>query len=510
MQFKPNTSSTRSEENFKELCYACRVGDVENADKLVSSGVNLNAVDDFDNSPLFLASLCGHEDVVQLLLRRGAVCDRDRYEGARCIYGALTDRIRNILLRYDISKAVDIKQPFATHLSSMFVDSILDCTDFVFKFYDGTEISVNRFMLASRSAYFARKFKKSWREKRYILLPETTSSLAMYNILKFIYLVPVLHEINHKDYGMMRQFASKLQFENIIEFMDRMQHIVDPSEKSSLINEYQQEFNSIARKQLGLFVQEQIFEKRILLHGEISELNLFEKRVDPPYFDIIIKVESSCGNTFLYLCHKYILLRAEYFKRMLLSSFEESYCKLPIITLPTDNCQVAETILSYLYYDSMDISWDIALDVLLASDFLLTDRLKTMAAVSITQSKEFLSVYPIFDVLYVAWDTGMERLEHYAAKIIAGEIDRYIFDPRLQEAIERSSKRIKIRQDTDTIELVDDIRFYLLQKHDLQDDDLEMFETEQDSEFLEKSGLSCYKKDSELLDQLLVAIGFDI
>lgn len=108
--------------NFEELCYSCRTGDMDNVDRLISTGVNVNSVDKFDNSPLFLASLCGHEGVVKLLLQRGAVCDRDRYEGARCIYGALNDSIRDILLSYDISKAVDVKQPFATHISSIYND----------------------------------------------------------------------------------------------------------------------------------------------------------------------------------------------------------------------------------------------------------------------------------------------------------------------------------------------------------------------------------------------------
>lgn len=107
------------EKRFNELCYACRIGDTDNVDRLASTGVNLNSVDEFDNSPLFLASLCGHEEVVKLLLKRGAVCDRDRYEGARCVYGALTDSIRDILLKYDISKAVDVNQPFVMHISSL-------------------------------------------------------------------------------------------------------------------------------------------------------------------------------------------------------------------------------------------------------------------------------------------------------------------------------------------------------------------------------------------------------
>jgi len=67
---------------FAELCDACRRGDLDAVDSLVTSyGVNINAIDAFDYSPLILASLCGHEEVVKYLLDKGAICDRDTFQG---------------------------------------------------------------------------------------------------------------------------------------------------------------------------------------------------------------------------------------------------------------------------------------------------------------------------------------------------------------------------------------------------------------------------------------------
>ena len=145
------------DKNFEELCYSCRTGDMDNVDRLISTGVNVNSVDKFDNSPLFLASLCGHEAVVKLLLQRGAVCDRDRYEGARCIYGALTDTIRDTLLSYDISKAVDVKQPFATHISSMYNDEGFLKRDITFRVSNGKLFTAHKFLLCARSEILAEK-----------------------------------------------------------------------------------------------------------------------------------------------------------------------------------------------------------------------------------------------------------------------------------------------------------------------------------------------------------------
>src|ERR1700712_3768515 len=65
------------------------------------------------------ASLCGHFEVVQLLLEAGALCERDTFQGERCLYNALTNRIRNLLLQYDYSKSTDPLQPLASHITSL-------------------------------------------------------------------------------------------------------------------------------------------------------------------------------------------------------------------------------------------------------------------------------------------------------------------------------------------------------------------------------------------------------
>lgn len=507
--------SVELDKNFLELCYACRIGDVENADILISSGANVNGVDEFDNSPLFLASLCGHEDVVNLLLRRGAVCDRDRYEGARCIYGALTDSIRNILLKFDISKAVDVKQPFASHLSSLLNEESLSIASFDFVFiFDGEEyIHAHKFMLVARSAYFKKKFEGPWAHLTRKVMPEGSNVEAFKLILKFIYLVPILHELKPKHLKAVRQLGKKLCLSDFLKYLDMVDHVSDPSEKATLMTEFQYKFNTDSRTQLEAFVHEKIFSNRVEVGGLTDhKIRLLLGQSDNKSFgDTILIVPTADGREFAYLCHKAILIRSTLFKTMFSSLFLEAEAELPIVALPGPvSCEVAEVVLSYLYYDSTDIPWEITLDVLSVSDYLLTDRLKTMAAVTITQSEEFLKKYSVFDVLHAAWSCSIERLEHHAAKVIAYDMERYIDDDLLKSAIIESSQRIKSRQDTDTIELVDDIRFYLLQKHDLQPDILELLDSEEDIDFLEKSGLLEYKRDIEIFDSLLQGLGFDV
>ena len=47
----------------------------------------------------YYACLCGHAELVEYLLEAGARCEANTFDGERCLYGALTDDIRRVLLR---------------------------------------------------------------------------------------------------------------------------------------------------------------------------------------------------------------------------------------------------------------------------------------------------------------------------------------------------------------------------------------------------------------------------
>lgn len=44
-------------EGFSKLCLACRTGDLKSCQELITDGVNINAHDQFDYTPLILVSL---------------------------------------------------------------------------------------------------------------------------------------------------------------------------------------------------------------------------------------------------------------------------------------------------------------------------------------------------------------------------------------------------------------------------------------------------------------------
>lgn len=509
-----------SKQNFEALCYACRTGDAENADRLISTGVNINQVDKFDNSPLFLASLCGHENVVRLLLERGAICDRDRHEGARCIYGALTDSIRDILLSYDISKAFDTNQPFATHISSLLNDDELQTSDMQVTCGEGIGHNVHKFMLSARSPTLASMISQPESDKDNILQIECPSdTLSIF--LKFLYLMPILHEMKPADFASLIKLADSFNLNLLREFLDKARHMTDPVEKSSLMISYQYKFTELARKQLKDFVHDHIINGYLETGSEsVVPITSTSSTTDIKSFpDMYLKVNDPQGSTRVYPCHMAMLSRADFFKHMLFNDMKEGeeYLNrenktqseprdnIPLcISLPSCSHEVGEIIINYLYFDSTDIPSSLAIDVLRVADYILADRLKNLCAAVITQSAHLLDTNSIFDILQLAWDTGVERLEQFSAKYIAENIRSFDSYSRLETAIKDSSKRISERQQTDTIELVADIRFYILQKYDLDPDDLSLLESEADDlEFLRSIGLLDYKTDMSIIESLL-------
>jgi len=149
--------------------------------------------------------------------------------------------------------------------------------------------------------------------------------------------------------------------------------------------------------------------------------------------------------------------------------------------------EVLEIILTFLYTEKADFPLHIALDVLTASDMLFIEKLKQRAALLIStlgngnasvvesenprgeiQSEDIIDIY---DVVRAGWDTRVHRLEEFGARFIAYRLERYIDEPEFKALVRDSAARIQARQETDTVELVDDIRYYLSERFRLRFED---------------------------------------
>jgi hypothetical protein len=190
----------------------------------------------------------------------------------------------------------------------------------------------------------------------------------------------------------------------------------------------------------------------------------------------------------LFPAHRAMLLRSEVFATMFASPFREGQSSSHLQIVPVDcSPAVLEIILKFLYTEAADFPLSIALDVLTAADMLFIDKLKQRAALLIstlgnggasvveaenprgeTAAEEILDIY---EVVRAGWDTRVHRLEEFGARYMAYRLERYIDEPEFKDLVKESAARIQGRQETDTVELVDDIRYYLSERFRLRFED---------------------------------------
>uniref|UniRef100_A0A7S2ZNT2 BTB domain-containing protein n=2 Tax=Rhodosorus marinus TaxID=101924 RepID=A0A7S2ZNT2_9RHOD len=108
--------------SFTELCHRCREGDLPAVKDAILSGININARDVWDATPLYYACLTGRSDIVRFLLEAGAVCDVDTFDGERCFYAALNLQVRTLLQTYGDRVLVSHDNRFYRFISSLRVD----------------------------------------------------------------------------------------------------------------------------------------------------------------------------------------------------------------------------------------------------------------------------------------------------------------------------------------------------------------------------------------------------
>lgn len=174
----------------------------------------------------------------------------------------------------------------------------------------------------------------------------------------------------------------------------------------------------------------------------------------------------------LFPVHRAMLIRSEFFRIMFSSPFREAQPSALLQIIPVDcSPEVLEIVLTFLYTEKSDFPLENAIDVLFAADLLLIEKLKIRAAVVIStlgngsmrdnhlkpglpiEEHELINIY---DVLRAGWLTRVPRLEEFAARYFAYRLEVYIEEEEFAEVIQESAGRIHGRQETDSIELLDE------------------------------------------------------
>ncbi|KAI0874042.1 BTB/POZ domain-containing protein [Hypoxylon argillaceum] len=500
-----------SSKEFNELLEACRRGDLKRTQELISAGVNLNGKDKFDYTPLILASLCGHYTLVELLLESGALAERDTFQGERCIYNALNNKIRNLLLRYDYSKSTDPLQPWAAHITSLFARRVPKTSDITLM--EGAEIfELHKFILSARSPYFENKLREApdtatWK------LPLSKPVESFRIVLRYLYLGDVPREIvgprsNHTEEEVLTGID---KISRQLEIPKLWETILSEQDRRLVRQRHQDEVNRAHQQVNDFFKQEVIGHKMIVDTRQVSEMKWVPG--NSTFADCLLRADEGVGvNTHqeeeqelnpilglpnatskhekahLYPVHKAMLIRSPYFETMFSSGFMEAQESQHLHIIKVDcSPRVLEIILGFLYTEQVECPLELALDLLYASDMLLLDKLKSKAAVLISSlgsgnnnllidrthggdDEVDIEIEPInvYDVIHAAWELRVQRLETFAARYLAYRLEDYIDEKEFAELIQESATRVKNREETDTIELLDDIRYYLDERFKLR------------------------------------------
>ncbi|KAI5860700.1 hypothetical protein GGS23DRAFT_599220 [Durotheca rogersii] len=508
---------------FDDLLQACRRGDLKRTQELISAGVNINGKDNFDYTPLIIASLCGHYELVELLLESGALAERDTFQGERCIYNALNDKIRNLLLRYDYSKSTDPLQPWAAHISTLLSRDIPRTYD-ITMMTTSEPFELHKFLLSARSPYFQKKLAEAPDSENW-KLPQAIPAESFRVVTRYLYLGDIPRDLVDSRSGATEDevLTGIDKVSKQLEIDQLWEAILAGQDRRLARQRHQDEVNR-AQRQIQSFFQDKVLGHKMAVdtrkvhevkwsHGNSifadcllradeggDEEGDIEKQEDnangipigpfsePQKNNTVRKARKSV----LYPVHKAMLIRSPYFETMFSSQFLEAQASAHLHIIKVDcSPEILEIILTFLYTEKVEFPLELGLDLLYASDMLLLDKVKTKAAALIStlgsgnnsilvdrthvQEGEVVEVevepINIYDVIHAAWDLRVQRLEEFAARYIAYRLEDYIDEEEFTELIHKSASRLKTREETDTIELLDDIRYYLSERFRLRFED---------------------------------------
>ena len=430
----------------------------------------------------------------------------------------MNDRIRKLLLSYDYSKSTDPLQPLAAHITSLLAREQPQTSDL--SVITASEVfNLHKFILSARSPYFHKKLSAipdtaNWK------IPAAIPPQAFDIAIRYIYLGEIPRDITggpgtgFTEDEVLEGIDKISKHLEIRSLWDSILQIDD----RRLARQHRQDEVSRGRGQIESWFRGNVLKHKIVTDTTKAG-DIRWDRHNGIYADVLLKADQpsyleeanvinegtntlpvrdttgtfngipvgptshvsrspsrtrAARKSVLFPVHRAMLLRSDFFLAMFSSHFKEAQSTEHLQIIPIDcSPDVLEAVLLFLYTEKADIPLDIAVDVLFAADLLLIDKLKQRAAVAIsTLGNGSVSQVPpqlnpdlrepepevidIYDVIRAGWLTRVPRLEEFAARYFAYRLEIYIDEEDFADLIRESAGRITGRQETDSIELIDE------------------------------------------------------
>ncbi|XP_075524780.1 ankyrin repeat and BTB/POZ domain-containing protein 1-like isoform X2 [Dermacentor variabilis] len=413
--------------NTLELFLSCRKGDLARVKYLIEEQESeLNVRDRWDGTPLYYACLCGHKDVVEYLLSQGARCVANTFDGERCLYASLNLEIRDLLRDRKVITSSTMRRDAYDEFLRRCLEDVEHC-DVTFS-VQGETVPAHRCVLAARCEFFQRSLVKKWAGRQLIPVTHHSVDASVFRIV-MQYLYTGRLEMQAKQFESFSELASRCRLTSLVADVKE--------ELAQVLNQGNQRSH----------------------HSPESEAILLEpthyrEQLQRDFATLPIELASE-----VFLCN-----RSEYFRALLEDHFTEasrpsSGWQFPVIELQQVTPDVFSCILHHIYSGMDDmLSADNVWEVLCAADVYLLPDLKRQCGASIAR---MLDVESVCNTLRASRLFHLPRLENQCIEFMAKHLAKVIELPEFHEVIREDAKDVKLRQETDSITVIDDIRYYI-------------------------------------------------
>eukprot|EP00092_Neocalanus_flemingeri_P056552 GFUD01067064.1.p1 GENE.GFUD01067064.1~~GFUD01067064.1.p1 ORF type:complete len:501 (+),score=170.32 GFUD01067064.1:80-1504(+) len=442
-----------------EMFQSCRRGDLEQVIYLTEhKEVELNIRDIWDSTPLYYACLCGHLELVKYLLTKGAICDSNTFDGERCVYGALTDSIRKLLLDHKMLTPMTMRrEAYTEFLRRLLQDE--KSKDITFCIH-GELISAHKCILSTRSAVLRQMFEGRWRNKREVNIHHRlVSAQAFKQMLEWLYTGQVKVDVKDvSDFAKLIKHCKLTQLQTELDQAFKKADSFVLSKRGAEIStlyldsklsqeELQQDFGVLAQQAFPV-------ELRAWNGMELPGM----PKVEQQFVDVVFVVDG-----FKFFCHKPVFFaRSEYFRALLADHFDEcendEEYQIPTVCVQRVSPQVFGCIVSFVYTNYCDLSEEVVAELLHTADMFLLPGLKKLCGKLLAK---LVDMDNVLEILTTARLFNLARLEDLCTGFIARNIEQLWTEPELLRIVEQDAVEVVHREETDSIPIIDDIRSHI-------------------------------------------------